>query len=95
MTTTVVMWDDSAAVRIPEAVLRQASLRPGDLVDVTVNERGNIEASAARLGHRHVSARSGVTFDSLFADCEGFRHNSSAAWPNDDLVGAEEGIWAT
>lgn len=94
MTTAVAMWGNSAAIRIPKMILRLVSLRQGDPVEITVNERGNIEISAARPAHRRVVARPGVTFESLFAGYDGPRHDSSEMWPDDDLVGAEERAWS-
>lgn len=94
MTTAIGTWGNSAAVRIPRAILKLVSLGQGDRVDVRVNERGNIEISAASGTHRRVAPTQGVSFDSLFAGYEGGRHDSSGAWPDDGMEGAEARAWS-
>ena len=67
----------------------------GDIVDVVVNARGNIEIVAPASSHRHVIAPGRVSSDALF---ERFPVQDipprSAAWPNDDMVGAEWESWS-
>ncbi|MBR3317718.1 MAG: hypothetical protein IKG21_07910 [Atopobiaceae bacterium] len=94
MTTTVSMWGNSVAVRIPRAILGLVNLAAGDQVNLMVNERGNIELSAVKEKHRHVQPAKAVTFDSVFAGYDGNRLDSSSAWPNDDMVGSEKGAWS-
>lgn len=88
MTTTIGTWGNSAAIRIPRAILKLVSLGQGGRVDVRVNERGNIEISSASVSHRRVAPAQGITFDSLFAGYEGGRHDSSDAWPEGSMEGA-------
>lgn len=87
MTTAIGAWENSAAIRIPGAILELVSLGQRDREDVRVNERCNIKISAASGSHRRVAPAQGVTFDSLFAGYEGGRHDSSRAWPDDDTEG--------
>lgn len=93
MTTAVAQWGNSLAIRIPRSILNLVSLRQGDEVSISVNDRGNIEIAATQLKHRRVSPVQGVTFDSLFAGYEGARGDSADAWPSDNLVGEEREAW--
>ncbi len=94
MVTAVGTWGNSAAIRIPKAIMSLLGLQKGDEVEVDVNERGNIEISPAIQQHRRVLPARGVTFMSLFAGYEGGRHDSSGAWASDDMEGAEAGAWS-
>lgn len=94
MITAVGTWGNSAAVRIPRAMLSLLRLRRGDEVEIGVNERGNIEIAPAARAHRRVEPTPGVTFESLFADYGGGRHDSSPAWADEGMVGAEAGAWS-
>lgn len=62
-------------------------------IESCVNERQS--ASGARP-HRRVKPKKGVTFQSLLTDWEpsGDGGQSVAAWPNDDLGGAEFEAWS-
>ena len=94
MATMIAPWGNSEAVRIPRDVLRSAGLRRGDQVRLEVNGRGRIEIVPQVQEHRRVEPARGITFDSLFKGYEGDRASNDAAWPNDDLVGAEWDSWA-
>ncbi|MDR2196487.1 MAG: AbrB/MazE/SpoVT family DNA-binding domain-containing protein [Coriobacteriales bacterium] len=93
MPTALAAWGNSIAMRIPRDVLSAAGLSGGDVVDVRINERGNIElvpSVACRTGVR----RRRVTFDELFKDYQAGRSDSARPWPDDTLVGAEKDAWA-
>lgn len=92
--TKIAPWGNSEAVRIPRSILRIAGLATGDSVDVTVNERNNIELVRIGAEHRRIRPTAGITFDSLFAGYKPTDKPMPAAWPNDDMVGAEFEAWA-
>ena len=92
--TKISTWGNSDAVRIPCAILRAVGLLSGDDVELVVNERNNIEIVPAGKAHRSVRPKRGVTFDALFAGYEPQRQDSTPAWPDDGMVGAELEAWA-
>lgn len=91
--TKVASWGNSEAVRIPKGLLRSAGLASGDEVNVSVNERGNIEIMPEAKAHRRVRAARGVTYESLFDGYTGGAALGEACdWP-DVMVGAEKRSW--
>ena len=92
MNTTVSMWGNSAAIRLPKSLMRLASLLPGDEVAITINNRGNIEIAPERA-HRRVRPTQGVTIDTVFSGYDGGRYDASQTWASEDMVGAERGVW--
>ena len=97
METTIGTWGDSEAIRLPQALLKLLDLHKGGKVSWDVNERANIEIAPVPAQHRRVTAKHGVMFDSLFRDYDpnSTLETAPAAWPNDDLVGAEWDAWAS
>lgn len=92
--TRISSWGNSEAVRIPRSILRIAGLVSGDKVDVTVNERNNIELVRREAPHRRVMPEPGITFDSLFRGYVPPDDPLPAPWPDDDMVGAEYQAWS-
>ena len=95
--TKIAPWGNSDAVRIPRAILKQAGLATGDLVDIKINERSNIEITRKQKAHRCVKPARGITFDSLFASYQKEKLESASeteGWPTDNMVGAEFESWA-
>lgn len=91
--TKISPWGNSEAVRIPCVILKAAGLASGDDVNVSVNERGNIELVPQERAHRRIKPMRGVTYDSLFAGYEGnAAFDSKSMWP-DGVVGAEREAW--
>ena len=93
--TKIAPWGNSDAIRIPRLILRKAGLATGDLVDIVINERNNIEVMGKKEAHRCVKPARGITFDSLFASYQKEAPKTvSGGWPTDDMVGAEFESWA-
>ena len=95
MSTTVARWGNSSGVRIPSKVLGASRFKPGDIVDVVVNARGNIEIVPSGQSHRCVAAPKRMTAEKLYemhplADAA----PAEAPWPDDDMVGAEWESWS-
>jgi antitoxin component of MazEF toxin-antitoxin module len=89
MSTALATWGNSIAMRIPKDVLAAARLSGGDVVDVRINERGNIEVVptvSCRTGVR----RHRVNFDEMFRDYQGGRRGFDDPWGDDGLAGAEK-----
>ena len=95
MTTAIAQWGNSSAVRIPSAVLGESRFKMGDLIDVVVNARGNIELVEPEAGHRKLKAPGRTTSAELFARFPADAvPESGSAWPSDDMVGAEWESWS-
>lgn len=93
-TTRVASWGNSEAVRIPRSILRATGVSSGDRVEVVVNERNNIELRRKQSEHRCVKPARGITFDGLFAGYSPDASSAaSAAWPTEDMAGAEMQAW--
>jgi antitoxin component of MazEF toxin-antitoxin module len=80
-------------MRIPKDVLAVTGLSGGDVVDVRINERGNIEV-VPTVAYRTGARRRRVTFDELFRDYQGGRRSFADPWGDDELVGAEKDAWS-
>ena len=93
MGTAISTWGNSEAVRIPRETLRLAGLCKGDRVVFEINSRGRIELVPEELSHRRVMPAKGVTFDELFKHYDGGVADNAAAWPDDDILGAELDAW--
>lgn len=94
-TTTVGMWGNAEAIRLPRAIMRKVGLRKGDRVGLSVTQDGRIEiAKEPAETHRHILPSRRVTFDDLFRDYEGGRLPDCTGWPDNDLVGAEARAWS-
>ncbi|MDR1712711.1 MAG: AbrB/MazE/SpoVT family DNA-binding domain-containing protein [Coriobacteriales bacterium] len=93
METAIATWGNSEAVRIPQAKLKQAGLKHGDSVRLELNSSGRLEIIPLKQRHRHTHIAQRLTFDKLFAGYEGGQLDNSKAWPNDELIGAEQKAW--
>lgn len=93
--TKVATWGNSAAVRLPKRVLRQAGIASGDSVRVLVRDDGHIDISGfakPSAEHRHVTPESGITFESLTANWSGDPRLATEVW-DEEFVGAEAKAW--
>lgn len=90
MKTDLAKWGNSAAVRIPKKVLDALDLTIGDALDLTA-EDGCICIMPIKNEHRKVKPARGISYSSLFSGYEA--EYTAAAWPNEDLIGAEERAW--
>lgn len=94
-TTTIGMWGNAEAIRLPRAIMRKVGLRKGDRVGLSVTKDGRIEIEKEpEETHRRVIPSRQVTFDDLFRGYEGGRLPDCTDWPEDDLVGAEIRAWS-
>lgn len=101
MTTAITQWGNSSGVRIPAKVLGRSRFKLGDVVDFVVNQHGNIEIVAPAEEHRAVRTPGRVTSEDLYRrfpacveESSGAASTATAAWPSDDLVGAEWDSWS-
>lgn len=94
MMTAIATWGNSAAIRLPKSLLNRLNLKSGDEVSLEVNDRGNLEVVPVPSPHRRVMPSQALTADALFKGYTGGRRNSSEAWPNDDMTGAEYTAWS-
>jgi len=62
MRATIAKWGNSAALRLPKAVMEELRLKPGQQVELTV------EGNEARL--RAVTPRAPDYLDQLLAECD-------------------------
>jgi antitoxin component of MazEF toxin-antitoxin module len=93
MPTTIAQWGNSAAVRVPAEAMRRAGLSRGDLVELEVNERGNLELMP-QATHRVGRRRRMMTFNELFADYDGARLDVGDPWNDGSYVGTEKEAWS-
>lgn len=92
MTTTIAVWGNSEAIRVPKEILRRAGLSKGDSVDFQVNEQGHIEVvphKAYRAGVR----RRRLTFNDLFSGYTGEPLDNQDPWGDEAFVGSEKDAW--
>lgn len=90
MRVDLAKWGNSAAVRIPKKLLDSLDLAIGDALDLTA-EDGCICIMPIKSEHRKVKPARGISYSNLFSGYEA--KHTSATWPNEDLVGAEERAW--
>ncbi|MGN0038911.1 MAG: AbrB/MazE/SpoVT family DNA-binding domain-containing protein [Coriobacteriales bacterium] len=85
-------WGNSAGVRIPKQVLTKLGLSIGDAFKLTIgDEDGCICLMPLRSEHRRVEPAQGISFASLFRGNNAV--DGGAAWPSEDMLGAEEEAW--
>lgn len=93
MSTTLVKWGNSDAIRIPKEMMRRAGLKRGDSVDFEVNSAGHLELLPSKGAHRSVHPIKRVIPEDLLRAYNGNRLDNRDAWPDDALVGAEQEAW--
>ena len=93
MTTKVVQWGNSDAVRIPKEMLRRVGLKRGDTIEIEINAAGRLELLPSTETHRRVVPTRKILAEELFRTYNGNRLDNRDAWPNDDLIGAEREAW--
>lgn len=93
MSTAIAAWGNSEAVRLPRDIMRSAGLRKGDKVEFAINAAGRIELVPEKREHRRVVPAKGISFETLFGNYDDSA-TAVAAWPNDDLYGAEWDAWS-
>ena len=95
MSTTITRWGNSSGVRIPSKELGESRFALGDVVELVVNARGNIEIIEPQGAHRKAEAPGRLTSAELY---ERYPVKPQAqpvsAWPSDDMVGAEWDAWS-
>lgn len=93
-TTTISKWGNSEAVRIPKDILRTVGLCAGDKVRISAEVDGSITIKADIRPHRRIKPLSGITFESLFKDYKPSSQDTTDAWENEDMIGAEAEAWS-
>ena len=95
MSTTITRWGNSSGVRIPSKVLGASRFKLGDAVDFVVNAHGNIEIIEPARQHRRVLAPGRITAEKLYEQYPiETPVTTTAAWPDEDMAGAEWESWS-
>ncbi|MCL1796713.1 MAG: AbrB/MazE/SpoVT family DNA-binding domain-containing protein [Eggerthellaceae bacterium] len=93
MSTTLVQWGNSDAIRIPKTLLQRAGLKRGDCVEIELNTAGHLELLPVEKAHRCVQPSRKINADDLLCAYQGNRFDNRDAWSSDELLGAEQEAW--
>ena len=93
MTTTLVKWGNSDAIRIPKELLQKAGLKRGDKIELEINSAGLLQILPTKDAHRRVLPSRKISTDDLFREYSAGRIDNRDAWPSEDLISKEQDAW--